>query len=349
MSGLARVLRVLVIDDSAYVRKAVREMLSRSPFLEVVGAARNGEEGLQLVESLSPDVITCDLVMPAMNGAAFVAAQMARRPIPIVILSSVPENEDLVVAALDAGAVDFVRKPTSLASELLLQIGGELIAKVKAAGSVPLTRPRARRDAPAAEPFVGPAGPPTADVLVIGISTGGPHALRLLIPELPGNLPVPVVIVLHIPIGYTELYARRLDQVSQLTVTEAHEGAPLRPGRVLVAPGGQHLSLVRDDAGGVITHLDTRARETPHRPSVDLLFHTAAEVYGPRVLAVVMTGMGADGREGAAWIKAKGGTVLTEAEETCVVYGMPRAVVEAGLSDGSYPLDRMAKAIVERL
>jgi two-component system, chemotaxis family, protein-glutamate methylesterase/glutaminase len=340
-------MRVLVVDDSAYMRKAVREMLSRSPFLEVVGAARNGEEALQLVEELRPDVITCDLVMPEMNGAEFVRAQMARRPLPIVVLSSVPENEEVVLAALDAGAVDFVRKPTARATEVILEIGTELVAKVKAAASAPLARPRAVSTTVTAG--ARRAGAAAADVLVIGISTGGPQALRHLIPQLPAEFPVPVVVVLHMPVGYTDLYARKLDQISQLTVMEAHDGAPLRVGRVLVAPGGQHLSLARAEAGTVVTRIDNHHRGTPHRPSVDLLFHTAAEIYGARVLAVVMTGMGADGREGAAWIKARGGTVITEAEETCVVYGMPRAVAEAGLSDATYPLDQMANAIVERI
>ncbi len=342
-------MRVLVIDDSAYARKSVREMLSKSPFLEVVGAARNGQEGLQLVEELRPDVITCDLVMPEMDGAAFVQAQMARRPLPIVIMSSVPDNAEGVLSALDAGAVDFVRKPTALASEALHAMEAELVAKVKAAAGTPAARLRSFKDITTAEPGVRGAGAAGVDVVVLGISTGGPQGLRSVIPQLPANLPVPVVVVLHMPVGYTDLYARKLDQASHLTVTEAHDGAPLRPGRVLIAPGGQHLSLVRDDAGVVVTRIDSRPRETPHKPSVDLLFQTAAEVYGPRVLAVVMTGMGADGREGAAWIKVKGGTVITEAEETCVVYGMPRAVVEAGLSDGAYPLDRMASAIVERV
>ena len=340
-------MRVLVVDDSAYVRKAVREMLSRSPFLEVVAAARSGEEALDLVEELKPDVVTCDLLMPRMNGAEFVRAQMARRPVPIVIISSVPQNAELLLEALDAGAIDFVRKPTSLASERLLDIGTELVAKVKAAAAAPVARLRAI-DGPRA-PVMPRAGASAVDVLVIGISTGGPQALRLLIPQLPSDLSVPVVVALHMPVGYTDLYAQKLDQLARLTVMEAHEGAPLRPGRVLVAPGGQNLSLVRDVTGAVLTHLDTHEHETLHRPSVDLLFRTAAEVYGESVLAVVMTGMGADGREGAAWIKAKGGMVITEAEETCVVYGMPRSVVEAGLSDGSYPLDGMAQAIVERL
>jgi two-component system, chemotaxis family, protein-glutamate methylesterase/glutaminase len=169
------------------------------------------------------------------------------------------------------------------------------------------------------------------------------------VPRLPADFAVPLVIVLHMPIGYTEAYAKRLDELSALTVVEARDGEVLRPGLVLVAPAGRHLTLHRDGEGRTSVRLDVRPLDTPHRPSVDVLFQSAAEVYGDRVLGVVMTGMGADGRDGAAWIKARGGSVLTEAEETCVVYGMPRSVVEAGLSDEAVPLDRLTAAILQRV
>jgi two-component system chemotaxis response regulator CheB len=186
-------------------------------------------------------------------------------------------------------------------------------------------------------------------VLVIGVSTGGPQGLKAVIPRLPADFPMPVAVVLHMPVGYTEAYAKRLDEVSALTVVEARDGDELRPGVVLIAPAGRHLTFRRDADDRVVTRLDLRPLDTPHRPSVDVLFQSAAEVYGDRVLGLVMTGMGADGREGAAWIKARGGAVLTEAEETCVVYGMPRSVVEAGLSDESVPLDRLTMAIMDRV
>jgi len=186
-----------------------------------------------------------------------------------------------------------------------------------------------------------------ADVVVIGISTGGPQGLKQLIPLLPADFPAPVAMVMHMPVGYTEMYARKLDELSQLEVREAHEGDLLRAGAALLAPAGRHLTFRRRADGEVVAHLDSKPFETPHRPSVDVLFQSAAEVYGQRVLGVVMTGMGSDGRAGAAWIKAQGGLVYTESEETCVVYGMPSSVVEAGLSDRSVPLDRMALAIRE--
>lgn len=351
MTGVDSIVRVLVVDDSAFVRKVVREVLARSPFVEVVGTARNGAEALDLVTELDPDVVTCDLVMPELDGLAFVREQMQRRPVPIVLISSVRDDEQAVLSALEAGAVDFVQKPTSRADDRMFEIGAQLVAKVKAAGGARRERLAGAPGRPAPAVVTLPAvraGAGLVDVVVIGISTGGPQALRQLVPRLPADCPVPVVIALHMPVGYTELYAQKLDQASPLTVTEARHGDPIKPGRVLVAPGGQHLTFARR-IDGVAAEVDSRRWDMLYRPSVDLLFQSAAEVYGGRVLAVVMTGMGSDGLEGARRVKAGGGAVLTEAEESCVVYGMPRSVVEAGLSDESVPLDGMARAILERV
>jgi two-component system chemotaxis response regulator CheB len=341
------VTRVLVVDDSAYVRKVVTQILSRSPFLEVVGTARDGQEALEQVVELKPDVVTCDLIMPNLDGIGFVREQMSRRPLPIVIVSVASESGELVLGALDAGAVDFVQKPTALASDRLLEMGDDLISKVKVAAGARL-RPM---PVSAAQPLSGARiqSKGAIDIVVLGISTGGPQALRALVPRLPAALPVPVAIVLHMPIGYTELYARKLDEVSALNVVEAEDGIELRSGSVFLAPAGRHLTLRRTSEGTVVTHLDVRPLDMPHRPSVDVLFQSAADIYAGRVLGIVMTGMGSDGREGAAWIKAKGGSILTEAEESCVVYGMPRSVVEAGLSDKSVDLSLMADAILERV
>jgi two-component system chemotaxis response regulator CheB len=337
--------RVLIVDDSAYVRKVIRQMLSRSPLIEIVGIARDGREALELSAELEPDVITCDLIMPELDGVGFIREQMARRPIPIVVVSVASESGELVLAALDAGAVDFVQKPTALATDRLLEIGDELVEKVKVAARARPTIGRAP-----APPAVHPAATTHAfDIVVIGISTGGPQALKMLIPKLPAELAVPVAIVLHMPVGYTELYARKLNEQSAVTVLEAQGGELVTPGHVYIAPAGRHLTLRRNGAGQVLTHLDVRPLDTPYRPSVDSLFHSAADVYGSRVLGIVMTGMGSDGREGSAWIKAKGGTVLTESEASCVVYGMPRSIVEAGLSDGEVRLEQMADAVLERV
>jgi len=337
--------RVLVVDDSAYVRKVIRQMLARSPFLEVVGTARDGREALDRVEELKPDVITCDLIMPVLDGVGFIRAQMTRRPIPIVVVSVASESGELVLAALDAGAVDFVQKPTALATDRVLEIADELIEKVKAAAT---SRPPITRDVPP-RAAVHQAAARRVDIVVIGISTGGPQALKRLIPRLPAGLAVPIAIVLHMPVGYTELYARKLNEQSALTVLEAQGGEVVTAGHVYLAPAGRHLTLRRDADGRVLTYLDVRPLDTPYRPSVDTLFQSAADIYGARVLGIVMTGMGSDGREGAAWIKAKGGMVLTESEASCVVYGMPRSIVEAGLSDGEVLLDAMADALLERV
>jgi two-component system chemotaxis response regulator CheB len=351
---MSQVPRVLVVDDSAYVRKTIAQILTRSGRLEVVGAARDGEEALLLVRELKPDVVTADLIMPGMDGVEFTRQAMAIQPVPIVIVSIASESSERVLAALDAGAIDFVQKPTALATDKVFEIAEELVDKVTAAAGAPIARMHTQpvQAGVAAGPPAAPAvltSRSLVDAIVVGISTGGPQALKPLIPRLPAALPVPIAIVLHMPVGYTEMYARRLNDAAALEVSEATDAAPVRGGQVLIAPAGRHLSFRKTGDGRVLTHLDLRPLDTPHRPSVDVLFRSAAEVYGGRVLGIVMTGMGSDGREGAAWIKAAGGSILTESEESSVVYGMPRVVVEAGLSDASVPLERMADAILERI
>jgi two-component system chemotaxis response regulator CheB len=328
----------------------IREILSRSPFVEVVGTARDGREALDLVEELNPDVVTCDLIMPELDGVGFVREQMQRRPVPIIIMSVAKETAEAALTALDLGAIDFVQKPTALASEKIFEVSTELIEKVKAAGSIALNRISAAPPLPSpviSAPEMKVSGSHSVDLVVIGISTGGPQALKRLIPQLPQDFPVPVVMVMHMPVGYTEMYAAKLNEQSQLEVREAAEGNEVRPGYVFLAAAGRHLTLKRDASGKVVTHLDAKPFDMLHRPSVDVLFKSAAEVYGNRVLGVVMTGMGSDGKEGAAWIKSQGGLVFTEAESSCVVYGMPSMVMEAGLSDKSIALDGMAHAIME--
>jgi two-component system, chemotaxis family, protein-glutamate methylesterase/glutaminase len=345
---VASIIRVLVVDDSAYVRKMMTQMLTRSPFVEVIGTARDGREALELAAELEPDVITCDLNMPEMDGVAFVREQMTRRAVPIVIISVASPSGEQVLAALDAGAVDFLQKPTALATDRLLEVADELVTKVKAAAGAQMWRLTAAATAAAAPAITASVTASRADILLIGISTGGPQALKTLIPKLPADFPVPVAIVLHMPVGYTELYAQKLDEMSALRVKEPTEGEIIAAGTVYLAPAGRHLSF-RSAGAQVVAHLDVRPLDTPHRPAVDVLFQSAADVYGARTLGVVMTGMGSDGRDGAAWIKARGGQIITEAEQSCVVYGMPRSVMEAGLSDAAAPLETMFEVILERL
>lgn len=348
LNQVKRVLRVLIVDDSAYVRKTIRQILSRNPGIEVVGVAADGEEALEKVKELQPDVVTLDLMMPRLDGLGFLERQMASSPLPVIVVSTASGQHDMVLKALEAGAVDFVQKPSALANERLLEMGEELTEKLKIAADIRLKR---FEPAPSAKKL--PVQPGTArrtgnvDAIVIGVSTGGPQALKYLIPRFPESFPIPIAVVLHIPAGFTEMYAAGLDELSELMVIEASEAGAFRPGLVLIAPGGRHLTFCRSADGSVVAHVDTRPLDAPHVPSVDLLFESAANIFRDRLLGIVMTGMGSDGRHGATRIKALGGRIYTEAEETCVVYGMPAAVVEAGLSDRSIPLHGLAEAIME--
>lgn len=344
---MRRAIRVLIVDNSAFARKVVREILAGSPQIEVVGAARDGQEALEKTSALRADVVICDLNMPGLDGVGFVRRQMQARPLPILILSAAAHEAAEVIEALSAGAVDVIQKPSALATDQLRAIRDELVGKLAAIAGFPaasLTAP-----APVRPPVPRVAAAGKVDIVVLGISTGGPQALRRVIPLLGADFPVPLAIVLHMPVGYTALYAEKLNELSPLEVKEAAEGDAVRAGRVLIAAAGRHLGFRRTPAGAVVAQLSVAPVEKIHRPSVDVLFRSAAEIYHERVLAVVMTGMGDDGREGCGWVKAQGGTVLTEDEKSCVIYGMPRSVVEAGLSDGTIPLDEMAQAISSRV
>lgn len=346
---MTKKIRILLVDDSAFARKTVREVLE-SEAIEVVGTARDGVEALEQVVTLNPDMVISDLVMPKMDGVEFVRRQMALRPLPILILSSAAQEAPEVLEALDLGAIDVVRKPTALATDNLREVRAQLLDKVLEAMRVPmhvLVPPAA-----VGEKLSVPSrkrGGTKFDLVVLGISTGGPQALRRIMPLLPKDFPVPFLIVLHMPVGYTALYAEKLGETCAIQVKEAAEGDVLRPGLVLIAQAGRHLTVQRGTGDLVTAHLSFHPMDKLHRPSVDVLFRSAAETYGARTLAVVMTGMGDDGKEGAAWIKAQGGTVITEAENSCVIYGMPRAVDEAGLSDQSVALDQMPLAILAHL
>ena len=337
-------IRVLVVDDSAFARKVMREVLTRAG-MTVVGIAHDGIEALEKILELKPDVVTLDLVMPNLDGLGVLAALPSVDPPRVVVVSMAGEDSAMGIAALQAGAVGIVQKPTALALERLYELSSDLVAAVTiaAAAKVPRLAP-----SPASAELATPRAPGQRSILVIGASTGGPQALTRLIKALPANLPVPVALVLHLPPGYTEPFAERLDHDSAVEVLEASSGLELQPGRVVVARGGIHLKLRRAD-GVVRCVLDPGPMDSPHRPSVDVLFESATQVYGSGVLAVVLTGMGDDGTRGARIIKAAGGQILTEAERSCVVYGMPRCVDEAGLSAASVDLGGMAAEILRRL
>lgn len=341
----AQRIRVLVVDDSAFARKVLRETLATAPGLDVVGIARDGLEALEKIAELRPDVVTLDLVMPNLDGLGVLRALPAQGAPRVVIVSISDADSALGVEALQIGAVDLVQKPTALATDRLYELGGELVAKVTAAG---LSRPHP--SAPMRPPTLRRPTTGIVRLLVLGTSTGGPQALTRLIPALPADLPCPLAIALHIPPGYTATLAQRLDEASAVRVSEATDGGELVPGGVVIAPGGMNLRIRGNGPGKPLTtHLDTLITAAPFCPSVDLLFESAAEAAGAGVLGVVLTGMGNDGVEGARAIRRAGGRILTEAERSCVVYGMPRAVMEAHESDGEAALENMADSIVSAL
>ena len=360
---MSAAIRVLVVDDSAFARKVVREILQAAGF-EVVGTARDGLEALEQISDLKPDVITLDLVMPNLDGLGVLQAlhTLPAGTAPRVIVVSVSgSTTGLGVAALQAGAVNIVHKPTSLATAQLYELKAALLRAVREAmlgrAVVPLPlQPAATEHAVPVPLGASPArhtqpltSAPTAHKLVvIGTSTGGPQALTRLLTALPGDFPVPLAIALHIPAGYTEELAKRLDRACAIDVVHAAEGLELRPGLAVLARGGEHLTI-SPMRNGLYAQLAFQPVGEQHAPSVDVLFESAAARLGAAVLVVVLTGMGSDGLRGSRAIHAAGGHILTEAESSCVVYGMPGVVKDAGLSQAEAALDDMARLIARSL
>jgi two-component system chemotaxis response regulator CheB len=343
----SRKVRVLVVDDSAFARKVLREALSANPSIEVVGIARDGLEALERCIELKPDVMTLDLVMPGLDGIGVLRALDLEEGPRVVVVSISDAESELGIEALALGAVEVVQKPTALATDRLFELSAELCSKVLVAASVPRARPSVVL--PPKVPLSLPLAAKNIGLIAIGTSTGGPQALSRLIPQLPANLPVPVVVALHIPAGYTEALARRLNEGSAVSVFEASE-APriLGPGMVVLARGGSHLAVAKR-AGGLAAFVDSAPVTSAYAPSVDHLFRTAAAAMRERTLGVVLTGMGDDGLLGARSIHDAGGSVLVESESSCVVYGMPRAVATAGLASATAPLETMLDLILSQL
>ncbi len=340
----ARRIRVLVVDDSAFVRKALARMLGATPDIEVCGFGVDGQDALEQAESLRPDVITLDVQMPRLDGLSALARLMQVRPTPVLLLSSLTrEGADVTLRGLELGAMDFVDKSRVQGSMNLLSLAEELTAKVRAlAGAhLPLLTP----PEPAESARAGPDPPARVDALVVAASTGGPAALQYLLPALPATLPVAVLVVQHIPPGFTRSLAERLALRSALAVREAESGEVVRPGVVLIAPAGWHARVERR-RGVVRVQLSEEPRDSLHRPSADVLMAAAAAVWGARTVGVVLTGMGHDGVAGLRAIRAAGGTTLAESEETSVIYGMPKAAAEAGVVDRLVPLHRLPAEIL---
>ncbi len=336
-------IRVLVVDDSPFVRQALTRMLAGAPDVEVVGAAVDGQDGLEKALRLRPDVITLDVRMPRMDGLAALTRIMAECPTRVLLLSSATqEGADITLRGLELGAMDFVDKSSVQGQMNLLALNDELLAKIRALASSPrLPAPTGRLE-PARAPRRRRA---RAEVVVIGTSTGGPSALQAIIPRLPAGLSAPVLVVQHMPVGFTRPLAERLAGRSSMPVREAENGEPVTAGTVLIAPAGQHMKLRRRGRHTRVW-LDDEPGGALHRPSADVLMASAARHYGARTLGVVLTGMGNDGVEGLRAIRAAGGRTLAESEDTCIIYGMPRAAVEAGVVDATVALDRVAEAIV---
>ena len=338
--------RVLVVDDSATVRAVLSRRLNANPDIEVVGTASDGLEALERIAELRPDVVTLDIEMPRLDGLGTLERIMQQFPMPVVMVSSqTRDGADATLQALELGAVDFIEKasfrdlgaPDAMADAVGLKVRSAATARLAAS---PAAAPPPLRPLPTVE-----AGRRWLEkTVLIGSSTGGPPALRRLLERLPADIDVPVLIVQHMPPGFTKSLADRLDSHCPLHVEEATEGASLEPGTALLAPGGRHMTLRRN---GTIS-LNDGPPELGVRPSVNVTMESLVAVAGDQVVAAVLTGMGNDGTRGAGLIKEAGGHVIAEAESSCVVYGMPRSVVNAGLADQLLPLDEIADAIVRQ-
>jgi two-component system chemotaxis response regulator CheB len=338
-------IRVLVIDDSAFSRQTITRILGGSPLVEVAGVARDGQEALRKIFELEPDLVTLDLEMPRMDGFTFLRLVMSKRPTPVLVISS-RSGEGDVFKALELGAVDFIAKPTPRAGPELATIEQELIRKVHAIRELRIDKVRERlvAPAPADEPRVTPAEHRTPDVVAVGSSTGGPAALMQILGCFSERPSFSMLVAQHMPAGFTRGFAERIQRLTQFRAAEAQGGETLEPGRVLVAPGGCHLEL--ETVGGrVLARVTRAATGDKYMPSVDRLFASAAKHCGASLMALVLTGMGDDGRAGVRAVKDQGGTVVAESERTAVIFGMPAQAIRTGAVDLVLPLDRIARAI----
>jgi two-component system, chemotaxis family, protein-glutamate methylesterase/glutaminase len=357
------IINVMVTDDSAFMRRAITTMLENEPDIKVIATARSGEEAITKALQINPDVITMDVEMPGMGGLEAVRQIVADHRIPIIMCSSLTrEGAETTFRALELGAVDFIAKPDA-AYVNITDVARDLIAKIRAVsrrGAQP-ARIVAPPPAPAIiEPTRIVAPPPTAahvprvvpanlrySCVAIGTSTGGPVALSHVVPRLPANFPLPILIVQHMPMGFTRPLADRLNASSKIAVHEAVNGMMLEPGTALVVPSGKQVDLRRRSTGETEVRLADDDGSSLHVPSVDHLESEVAETFGPAAIGVILTGMGQDGVRGLRRLKERGGYVLGQDEATCVVYGMPRAAAKEGLVDRELPLDAIAPALMD--
>jgi len=346
-----RVVRVLVVDDSAYNRRTIIKLLQEIPDIQVLGYACNGEEGLRKAFDLKPDLITLDLEMPRMDGFSFLRILMQNRPTPVIVVSSRSGDED-VFKALDFGAVEFVSKPSAQISPELFNIRDDLLRKVREVAGADMQKVLSRNKAEVKKVITSKRAAASQAAsgirqVVIGASTGGPPALQAIFSAIRTPLEVGFAVSQHMPPGFTKAFAERLNKFCSLQIKEAENGDLMEPGKVLVAPGGHNLTF-RRRGPDVVAQISEPSPDQRYTPSVDAMFHSASEVFAEELLAVVLTGMGNDGSRGVQLVKQRGGQVLAEAEESSVVFGMPKEAIGTGVVDRVIPLDGVCREILRR-
>lgn len=345
-------IRVLVVDDSALMRQFIGDILKTDPRIEVVGTARDGRDALAQIKALKPDIVTMDVEMPNMDGLQALDEIMKTNPIPVIMVSTMTqEGAETTLKALALGCVDFIGKPSGSISLNIKDIGREIIDKVIVASTAKV-RPRGGifgMSPKTSQQEFRRMNPPIStgrrDIVAIASSTGGPMALSELLPKLPKNFPVPIVITQHMPKEFTGSFAKRLNESSQIEVVEGFDGLTLKPGRAVIAPGGSHL-VVKRRAGTAICGLSDAPPVLSVKPAANIMFLSVADEYGGNVLCVILTGMGRDGTDGAIALKKRGAYVIAESQKTCVVYGMPKAAADAGIVDEILPLNEIPDAMV---
>jgi two-component system chemotaxis response regulator CheB len=327
------------------MRKLIPQILQTDSSIQVVGTAMDGNFGLKKIEEMKPQVITLDLDMPGMGGLDMLKEIMLRHRLPVIVVSShSTQGAAVTLQALSMGAFDFVAKPSDVSASMP-DIARELIAKIKAAAQSRRVSITPFSESPKPSPKTTPDTKTQATrIVAIGVSTGGPQALQYVLPQLPKNFPGTILIVQHMPEGFTEMFSRRLEEICAITVKEVQSGDLLLAGRALICPGNRHLKVKRLPLGDVAV-LNDEPRMNGHRPSVDVLFKSVAEEFGGKSIGVLMTGMGEDGAQGMGLIKAAGGMTIAQSEESCVVFGMPKAAIERGFAVRVVPLDALANTL----
>ncbi|MDA8442115.1 MAG: chemotaxis response regulator protein-glutamate methylesterase [Peptococcaceae bacterium] len=342
--------KVLIVDDSLFMGQVLKKMLIEENF--TVEIARNGKDAIEKLKTFQPNVITMDVEMPVMSGVEALQIIMEEQPLPVIMVSvQTIRGAEISLRALELGAFDFVTKPSGEAGFTTETFRRELVAKLKIACLVPPEKLKRTKQIPKAPEITARPIRKTAtnfSVLAIGTSTGGPSALQTILTQLPRNFPLPILVVQHMPKNFTKMMAERLNSLCELEVLEAGEGDAIVPGRILIAPGGLQM-VVRKSGQQAVTHILQEAPiPTPYRPSANVMFTSVAEVFGGSTMAMLLTGMGSDGLEGAKLLKQRGAYLIAESEETCIVYGMAKCIVDAGIVDQILPLPEIGRFLIHK-